>query len=527
VSALAAFHGAPHWAAGISGSAISLDQGQAQYGEADRPVIDTSASYTVSLWVKLSSVAGLQTFVSQSGSQSIAFALKKEKTDQLAFSVATADTTSSGTQTIDSDFAPTPGQWYLLTGVYDAARHEIRFYVDGTCLGSLPLVSSWKSLGNTEIGCDSVGGVPADFCSAAVDELRIYKRALTDSQVSRLYASDLKRFQPNTFTWTNPIYFQGDQRGDDVHDPEILNDGGVYYMVATLSPFANYTDRDQNKADYGSAPGIALYASRDLKVWKFENWLYKSSDIPETAPYKHQFWAPELHKINGRYYIIFGASNWIDAKYNVDGKMGYYQFVGVSDKVTGPYTHTTALKGPGVDTTLFQDDDGKTYVVWPWNEIHSIDLSQIDKDIVTVGPKISQTTTPEQFRANGHDWRSNAAVEGPFMIKHNGVYYSLYACNYGGVYATGVSTATSLSGPWTLDPRGGVFAGGHQAEFIGPDGNWWACDKHEHSSTSGWVSIDPITFGADGSLTVTQTNTPQSVTLSPLPGKGLVDLLAK
>jgi hypothetical protein len=480
--------------------------------------IDSSSSYTVSLWVKLNTLSGQQCLVSQSGNNNIAFSLRKnEFDDRFSLSVASADSADAKVVSIETDFAPSPQQWYLVTGVYEAPKLEIRLYVDGTPINSAPFTAAWKSPGALQLGRETVGGgAAAAQADGIVDMLRVYKEPLSDAEVSDLYNADLNRFQPHTFTWTNPIYYQGDKRDDDVHDPDIINDGGVYYMVATLAPFANYTDRDPGKPNYGSALGIAMYVSRDLKVWKFENWLYKSSDIPDSAPYKHQFWAPEVHKINGKFYIIFGASNWIDDKYNIGGHMGYYQFVGVADKVNGPYEHTTVLKGPGVDTSLFQDDDGKTYVVWPWNEIHSVDLSQIDSGVITVGPEISQTTTPDQFRANGHDWHSDAAVEGPYMIKHNGVYYSLYACNYGGVYATGVSTAPCLSGPWKLDPRGPVFNGGHQSEFIGPDGNWWACDKHEHSDTSGWVSIDPITFGPDGSLNLTQTNTPQRI---PIPAK--------
>ena len=35
----------------------------------------------------------------------------------------------------------------------------------------------------------------------------------------------------------------------------------------------------------------------------------KSSELPEDCPYKHRFWAPEIHKIGGRFYLIFTADN--------------------------------------------------------------------------------------------------------------------------------------------------------------------------------------------------------------------------
>ncbi len=249
-----------------------------------------------------------------------------------------------------------------------------------------------------------------------------------------------------------------------------------------------------------------------ILLWKFQSWIVRSLALPDSAPYKHQFWAPELRRINGRFYVIFGASNWIDAKYNIGGRMGYYQFVGVADKVAGPYRHFTALRGPGVDTSLFQDTDGKTYVVWPGNEIHPVDLSQIDQDKITVGPLVSRAAGPDDFKAIGRP--APNTLEGPYLIKHGTTYYCFFAETYPDLYATGIAQSQSLSGPWHLDPRWRVFPGGHQSEFVGPDGRWWTAYKHERSETTPWLSIDPLTFRADGSVQITPTTGPQSI---PLP----------
>jgi xylan 1,4-beta-xylosidase len=327
-------------------------------------------------------------------------------------------------------------------------------------------------------------------------------------------SSPPRKAVPKTFTWSNPIYVSGNGPQDTLRDPAIIKDNNIYYIVYTMWPFRNYTDRNPKLPDLGSSPGIALYASHDLKTWTFKKWLLKSSDLPDDCLYKHQFWAPEIHKINGRYFIIFGGSNWIADQYNIGGHMGYYQFVGVADKVTGPYTHFTALKGPGVDTSLFQDDDGKTYAVWPRNEIHSIDLSKIDQDIVTVGPKLSQAATDDDFKAIGKP--APNTIEGPYLIKRRGTYYCFFAETYRGAnefYDTGVATAQSLSGPWTLDPRWRIFPGGHQALFRGPDGRFWTSYKHEESDIAPWLSIDPVDFDAEGRVHVTPTQGPQSISL--------------
>lgn len=45
-------------------------------------------------------------------------------------------------------------------------------------------------------------------------------------------------------------------------------------------------------------------------------------------------------------------------------------FVGVADNVTGPYGHITWLEGAGCDSTLFVDDDGKTYAIMPFGDTY-------------------------------------------------------------------------------------------------------------------------------------------------------------
>lgn len=511
-------HAAPPTPKSVPGAhdqAVVLDAKRRQSVTLNRTAVNTAASFSVSAWVQVNNLGGPQAFVSQDGRAVSGFTLGiYGDHNRFAFTMPGSDGAAAPTTTAASAFGPTPGLWYQLTGVYDKKAAQIRLYANGVPMASAAFTTPWQAAGRIVIGHDLRGGQPADFADGAIDQVRLYDHRLSDVDVATHFGADMKRFQPKTFTWANPIYFQGKGRNDDVRDPAILQDNGVYYLVYTMWPFRNYTDRDPKLPDMGSSPGIALYASRDLKAWKFTKWILKSSELPTDCPYKHQFWAPEIHKINGRFYVIFGGSNWIDDKYNVNGHMGYYQFVGVADKIEGPYKHFTALKGPGVDTSLFQDDDGQTYVVWPWNEIHTVDLTKIDQDKITVGPKISQATTPDDFKAIGKPVPET--IEGPYMIKRAGTYYCFFAETYrgpDGFYDTGVATAKSLAGPWTLDPRWRLFPGGHQAIFRGPDGRFWTSYKHEQSDDAPWLNIDPIDFDAQDRVQVTPTKGPQSVTL--------------
>jgi len=338
-----------------------------------------------------------------------------------------------------------------------------------------------------------------------------------------------------SFRYQNPIDFSypyndgtRERSITELRDPAIIHEGNRYYLTFTVFPFTHSTSRDPTKADCNSAPGIMLYSSADLMHWTFENWVVKSSDLPDDCPYKHRFWAAELHKINGRFYVIFTADNWIDDRYNKGGKIGnYVAFVGVADKVTGPYRHITWLKGAGCDTTLFGDTDGRTYAIMPYGNqyLQEADLTGIDHgDIKLLGERklimrrdngdVGLKTSPEY-------------LEGPWMIKRHGKYILLSAALYqqkkGAPVATnadlpmgywvGAAVADNIWGPYKKQPQ--VFLGGHIATFPGPDGREWMSYRGEAGGKcQGRLCIDPIPFNMDGSITpFTPSSTP--VVLEP------------
>ena len=98
------------------------------------------------------------------------------------------------------------------------------------------------------------------------------------------------------FTYSNPLDFKYDQgqtaERREVRDPCIIREGDTYYLVFTMWPFSNRDERRLSEPNEGGSPGMALYSSKDLKNWAFENWLVKSSDLPDDCPYKNRFWAP-------------------------------------------------------------------------------------------------------------------------------------------------------------------------------------------------------------------------------------------
>lgn len=323
------------------------------------------------------------------------------------------------------------------------------------------------------------------------------------------------------FEYSNPLPFQytegQSEPRTELRDPAIIREGNLYYLTFTAYPFTHSTSRDPGKPDYNSSPGITLYSSSDLKNWKFEKWLVKSSELPDDCPYKHRFWAPEIHKINGRFYLVFTADNWIKDEYNKGGKIGaYVAFVGVSERVDGPYEHITWLKGAGCDTTLFGDDDGKTYAIMPFgNEyIQEVDLNGIEKgDIKLTGERkmIVARDNRDVGKQTSPDY-----MEGPWMIKHGGKYILFTASpyrepkdgkqastppdlKYG--YWVGTAVADNIRGPYRKQPQ--VFPGGHIAVFHGPDGKEWFSYRGESGGKGhGKLCIIPIDIDVKGEVHV-------------------------
>lgn len=201
--------------------------------------------------------------------------------------------------------------------------------------------------------------------------------------------------------------------------------------------------------------------------------------------------------------LIFTADNWLKSEYNPAGSWGAagHAFVGVADRITGPYENITWLRGAGCDTTLFGDDDGKTYAFIPRG---GIDMQEIDLASMRL------TGRPERILAADNTDIGVAAkpeyLEGPWVEKIGDTYVLFYAAihreeqfpDWKG-YWTGVAYSKHPMGPWRKDPRGRVFPGGHLAVFTDADGR--PCFSHRgegDDDARGRLCITPFEMTPNG-----------------------------
>ena len=81
------------------------------------------------------------------------------------------------------------GVWYHLAGVYDSTAHSETLYLNGVSVASFdatglaPQSSSGHKPG---IGVE-LGAVTSHYTNGTIDDVRIYNRALSASEVWRLY----------------------------------------------------------------------------------------------------------------------------------------------------------------------------------------------------------------------------------------------------------------------------------------------------------------------------------------------------
>jgi hypothetical protein len=190
--------------------------------------------------------------------------------------------------------------------------------------------------------------------------------------------------------------------------------------------------------------------------------------------------------------------------------MGYEVFIGVADKITGPYTNFSWLEGGACDTSIFQDDDGKTYTIMPLGGdqyIQEVNLSGINQRKIFL--------TGERKKVVSHDYsligkESPYYLEGPWLIKRNGKYILFSAANYAQPanptagfeygYWVDAAIADNIRGPYEIHPQ--IFIGGHIGTFTGPDGKDWFSYRGEWQNHPGFgeLNIDPVPMNDDGTL---------------------------
>ena len=234
-------------------------------------------------------------------------------------------------------------------------------------------------------------------------------------------------------------------------------------------------------------PGIPVYHSTDLVNWELISYAVHDPSQADLAQVKSSdgIHASTIRYHDGVFYVV--TTN------NVDGVMT--NFIVTAEDPRGPWSAPLVLEGaPGIDPSLFFDDDGKVWYVGnhipPDPEFEGqaeIWLQELDLDEMQL------------IGERHYLWRGccqGVWAEGPHIYKKGGYYYLLIS--EGGTsyeHALSVAISEDITGPYRNNPRNPVLSHrqlsydtpitgvGHADIVELADGRWYAV-------ALGWRLID-------------------------------------
>ncbi|WP_114782689.1 glycoside hydrolase family 43 protein [Botryobacter ruber] len=293
-------------------------------------------------------------------------------------------------------------------------------------------------------------------------------------------------------TFTNPLLPSGP-------DPWVVQKDSFYYYTHTLG----------NRIGLAKTKAVSQLRNHPLiTVWT----------PPPAQPYSRNLWAPELHFINGKWYIYFAADNGNDVNHRM-----YVLENPAADPTTGEWT----FKGKIADTTdkwaidgSVLEYNGQYYFVWSgWRGNNDPGIQQI---------YIAKMLNPWTLEGERvmlsepvYSWERNGLVnEGPQLLKNSDgrvfLVYSASGC-WTDDYALGMLTLKEGGNPlnpadWTKhetpvfskSEANRVYGPGHNSFFKSPDGTEDWIIYHANSLSGRGCSdmrsprIQKFTWNADG-----------------------------
>jgi alpha-L-arabinofuranosidase len=245
------------WGDSIQGPS-SLAVNGTGFADTGAPAFDPTGSFTVSTWVRLTTIAGFQTAVSIDGDQVSSFYLGlRDDTRRFAFVRLPADAAAGAPAFPSGTSDPAAGQWYQLTGVHDAATHTLALYVNGQLQATTPAPSTWQPGGHLVIGRARFGGNPVDFVRGNIDDVRVYGAALTAGQVSDLAISGSWRLDEG-----GGVLAADSSAGG--HDGKLV--GGAGWTAGAVGPAAATFDGSTGSIDV-AAPVVDTAQSFSVAAW--------------------------------------------------------------------------------------------------------------------------------------------------------------------------------------------------------------------------------------------------------------------
>ncbi|HEX4257786.1 MAG TPA: glycoside hydrolase family 43 protein [Streptosporangiaceae bacterium] len=296
-------------------------------------------------------------------------------------------------------------------------------------------------------------------------------------------------------TFSNPVLGPG-------QDPSVLTYHGWYYFTQLSPDGKNITIRQARSIK-------SLAAAPKTTVWTGGRSGSPCCD----------WWAPELHHINGAWYIYTTADDGNNDNHRL-------QVLQASDPL-GPYTYRGQLTTPGgdwsIDPSPLQLPNGQLYLAWSgWpgrtNGVQNIYLAKLANPWTITGDR-TLLSTPT------YSWETQAGTvgvlvnESPEPIVHGNKVFITYSASgcWTPDYALGLLSASTHANllnasSWTKsatpvfhsNTAAGIYAPASNGWFTSPDGKQTWMVFHAVNDSAGNCGLEravyaqPVTWGANG-----------------------------
>jgi GH43 family beta-xylosidase len=313
-------------------------------------------------------------------------------------------------------------------------------------------------------------------------------------------------------TYLNPVY------GREFPDPFVLKFCGEYWAYCT--------------GFWSDGRCFGILHSTDLVHWQELGGALEP--LPANHPY---YWAPEVSYYNGHFYLYYSTGNETLMEIRV----------AVAEHPAGPFVDSgrrLTHEDFAIDAHVFQDEDESRYLFYATDypeHTHIGTGTAVDRmlDPFTLAGKPRPVTRarydwqvydPHRIEKGGVRWHT---IEGPFVLKHKGIYYQMFSGGNWKNISYGVSYATShsLSNPdeWQQVADGQqvlpilrtipdkVIGPGHNSVVRGPDNRQLYCVYHRWAldGSARLLAIDPLDWAGERMLILGPSTGPEPVPNPP------------
>jgi GH43 family beta-xylosidase len=289
-------------------------------------------------------------------------------------------------------------------------------------------------------------------------------------------------------------------------DPWVVKQDASYYYIQSRDN-GIWVSRSATLSDVITAPRSQVWAA------------------PATGWNSTNIWAPELHYIDGHWYIYYAGGS--SGPPYVTQHAGVLQSAGTD--ALGPYTDKGMLyTGDSVGTAqgnrwsidlTTAQIGAQRYAIWSgWANNATTDKTPQQLYIAKMDTPWSISTNRVMISAPTASWEIGTELnlqEGPEVVQHGSDTFVIYSTReswlvdykLGQLRLASPTADPMLPASWTKSGpvfagNAGVYGTGHASFTLSPNGaEWWIVYHSKVSTTPGWdrdIRMQKFTWGADG-----------------------------